>query len=143
MVSGKMFAPGVPSPEADGISLSVFGKIGADALSPAEKASLWRGVIYDDGDKPVASGDIWYDGDFVIGSLCVLKTERRKGYGDLLVRLLLYKAQTHFAKKVRLDATPETVSFFARYGFCATSGTQMEIEGSKIELDGCKGCSAC
>lgn len=141
MVSGKMFAPMVLAPEADEICESVFGRVCSQELSENEKASLWRGVIYDDAGAPVASGDIWYDGDFVIGALGVIEGERGKGFGDLLIRLLLYKAQTHFAGRVRLAATEETVGFFARYGFAPLDGgLQMAIDGDKIDLDTCKGC---
>lgn len=60
----------------------------------------------------------WRDGAFWLGDVGVLSDFRGMGYGDLLVRLLLFKALSHGAHFLRLEAPEEAVAFFARYGFC-------------------------
>ena len=92
-------------------------------------------------DMPVAAARLWWaEGSFHLGEVGVLAGERGRGYGDLLVRLALYKALLHHARLVRLAATPDTAAFFARYGFRAEgeegSGVPMNLRGADIRLEG-------
>ena len=81
-----------------------------------------------------------------------LAEARRQGFGDLLVRLLLFKALTHSARVIRLSCSEETAPFFARYGFTADPNESpeegapivMSIRGADVRLSGCGGaCDGC
>jgi len=98
-------------------------------------------VVYAN-DMPVAAARLWWAEDsFHLGNVGVLVGERGRGYGDLLVRLALYKALLHHARLVRLAATQDTEAFFARYGFRTEGeggpGVPMSILGEDIRLDRC------
>ena len=88
----------------------------------------------------------WEDGVFWLGDLAVLPAFRNRRLGDLVLRLLLFKAQQHFAREVRLRCPPEVVGFFDRLGLrpadVAPSDKLIElwIPGEKIDLDSCKSC---
>ena len=106
-------------------------------------------VVYE-GELPVGTARLWWaEGDFWVGSLGVLTEKRGKGYGDLLIRLVLYKALTHYAGRVQLACPPQTEAFFAKYGFTRQDEAEnpdaqvhMSILGKDISLDGCRSCSA-
>jgi predicted acetyltransferase len=49
-----------------------------------------------------------------MGDVGVLPAERGKGYGDLLVRLVLYKAVSHAAAFVYLECPRALEQFYAR-----------------------------
>ena len=139
MVQGKWFAPGEDISPLIPVRESVFSRA-ADDLDPLS----WHALIYEDG-IPCASGRIWYrDGVYWLGDIGVLESRRGRKLGDLTLRLLLYKAQSHAASEVRLRCPAGTEGFFTRLGFrgCASSpdGTEMTISGDRIDLDTCKGC---
>ena len=139
MIQGKWFAPGDPLSEVLPVRRAVFGRE-ADALD----AESWNVLVYEDG-VPVAAGRIWWrDGAFRLGDLCVLRDRRGRGLGDLVLRLLLFKAQSHAAREVRLACPAELCGFFGRLGFhpdgAAGEQTEMLLEGDRIELDSCKSC---
>ena len=68
----------------------------------------------------------------------------RRRLGDLVLRLLLFKAQSHAAREVRLSSPEETQGFFARLGFRPVSRetrmVQMMLPGDEISLDSCANC---
>lgn len=142
MVQGKWFAPGTDAPEGFDIRKSVFqsGRDSLDALS-------WNVVVYQDG-VPAATGRIWWDdGAYRLGGIGVLPSHRGRGLGDLVLRLLLFKAQSHFAREVRLSSPSDCADFFSRLGFrrdpalAAEGGTaEMLLPGDQIDLDTCKNC---
>ena len=141
MIQGKWFAPGTPV-AGDVISVreAVFGR-GTDDLDTLS----WNAAVYSDG-TPCAAGRIWWEGGaYWLGDICVLESWRGRRLGDLVLRLLLFKAQSHSAVEVRLLA-PESVSgFFARMGFQPAGRrgdlVEMQIPGNRIELDTCKNCT--
>ena len=69
---------------------------------------------------------------------------RGQRIGDLVLRLLLFKAQSHAAREVRLSCPRETEGFFARLGFQAVSSdnetVEMTLDGKEISLDSCASC---
>ena len=139
MVQGKWFAPGEDISPLITVRESVFSR-GADDLDLLS----WNALIYEDG-VPCAAGRIWYrDGAYWLGDIGVLEAFRGRKLGDLALRLLLFKAQSHAASEVRLRCPAGTERFFARLGFTACSAvsgeTEMMIPGDRIDLDTCKSC---
>lgn len=83
-------------------------------------------VIYADG-KPVGCGRIVPHDDFLkLGRIAVIKEERKKHYGDLIMRLLLFKAFDISAKEVHLGAQVHAVDFYSRFGFIPCGENYME-----------------
>ena len=142
MIQGKWLAQGADLSEALPVREAVFGR-GRDPLD----AESWNVLVFRD-DVPAAAGRLWWqDGSFRIGDVGVLESERGRRLGDLTLRLLLFKAQSHFAREVRLVCPPDTVGFFARLGFrpdpaASSSGgfVEMFLPGSEINLDSCAAC---
>ena len=139
MVQGKWFPPGEDLSALIPVRESVFGH-GADGLD----AESWNVLVYQDS-VPVATGRIWWqDGAFRLGDLGVLEGYRRQRLGDLVLRLLLYKAQSHAAREVRLQCPREVTGFFSRLGLKEESSSggavEMMIPGDLIDLDTCKNC---
>ncbi len=143
MVQGRWFTVGSDISLPVSLRMQVFGR-GEDALD----AMAQQAVVFEN-DAAVAAARLWWqDGAFYIGDIGVLEDKRGRGFGDLLVRLTLYKALTHAASVIRLECTAETESFFAQYGF-QTDGEkdglkQMSILGDNVQLSHCGGnCAEC
>jgi predicted GNAT family N-acyltransferase len=139
MIQGKWFPQGSDLSQALSVRRAVFGR-GQDALD-SEAQNV---VVYQD-DLPVASGRLWWeDGAFWLGDIGVLPAYRGMKLGDLALRLLLFKAQNHFAREVRLRCQEEIQGFFARLGLREVSRgeteTEMMIPGEEIDLDTCRAC---
>ena len=139
MIQGKWFPQGSDLSEALSVRQAVFGR-GQDPLD-AEAQNV---VVYQD-DLPVASGRLWWeDGAFWLGDIGVLPAYRGMKLGDLALRLLLFKAQNHFAREVRLRCQEEIQGFFARLGLREVSREdgllEMMVPGDEIDLDSCKSC---
>ena len=140
MVQGKWFPPGEDlSEELLPLRSEIFG-------SSCEKTDPegWNTLVYLDG-SPAASGRIWWKEDaFWLGDIGVRAPLRGRGLGDLALRLLLFKAQSHSAREVRLRCPEETEGFFARLGFRPVSRegntVEMMIPGDEISLDSCANC---
>lgn len=139
MVQGRWFGMGGDIATPLEIRRAVFGR-GQDALD----AQAWQVVVYD-GAAPVGTARLWWqDGAFWLGDVGVMEERRGKGFGDLLVRLLLFKALTHSAALIRLNATPDTVAFFEKYGFAREQGATLCIRGQDVCLSHCGGaCETC
>lgn len=140
MVEGKWYPPGTPFPEAERIRRAVFGH-GRDVLD----AESWNVLVWHEG-RAAATGRLWWrDGAFWLGDVAVVPELRGKGLGDLTLRLLLFKAQTHSARLIRALAPVDGAGFFTRLGFQpdgqAMDGMQpLLLHGEDLCLDTCKGC---
>ena len=112
-----------------------------DSLDPES----WNVLVFEDS-VPVATGRIWWsNGSFWLGDIAVLESHRGKHLGDLVLRLLLYKAQSHSAREVRLRCPRSLTGFFSRLGLSETqaaddSDVEMMIAGDRIDLDTCSRC---
>ena len=141
MVQGKWFAPGDDLSAVLPVRAAVFGR-GADDLDTLS----WNAVVFQDG-VPAGIGRIWWqDGAFRLGDIGVLESYRGQRLGDLVLRLLLFKAQSHSAREVRLQCSRDLTGFFARLGLkeesVSDSGlVEMMIRGSDIDLDTCRHCT--
>ncbi|MEG0741061.1 MAG: GNAT family N-acetyltransferase [Clostridia bacterium] len=147
MVQGKWLCAGGDLSPALALRTQILG-VGEDATD-----ELAQQVLVFNGAQAVGTARLWWaDGAFCIGMLCVLPQERGKGFGDLLIRLLLFKALTHAATLIRVDAPAPLVPFFAKYGFRADAlelpangSVPMCMRGQDVQLShcggGCDGCS--
>ena len=141
MIQGKWFAPGADlTASVLPVRTAVFGR-GADPLD----TESWNVLVYQDS-VPAATGRLWWrDGAFWMGDIGVLEAFRSRGLGDLVLRLLLYKAQNHAAREVRLRCPRDLTGFFARLGLQElpsedSAHVEMIISGEAIDLDTCKSC---
>ena len=140
MVQGKWLAPGEDLSLLLPVREAVFGR-GTDVRD----AESWNVLVLSDS-VPAATGRIWWqDGAFWLGDLAVLEEYRRRHLGDLVLRLLLYKAQSHSAREVRLISPADLTGFFSRLGLQEQPGgdpgfVEMMIPGDQIDLDTCSRC---
>ena len=140
MVQGKWFAPGSDLSDILPVRTAVFGR-GADDLD----AASWNALVYEDS-VPAATGRIWWEnGAFWLGDIAVLEDRRRRRLGDLVLRLLLFKAQSHAAREVRLRCSRDLTGFFDRLGLRPLPSVdpdtvEMMISGDAIDLDTCRNC---
>ena len=140
MIQGKWLAPGEDPGAALEIRERVFGR-GGDDLDPLS----WNVLVLRD-EVPAAAGRIWWeDGAFRLGEIGVLESFRGQRLGDLVLRLLLFKAQSHAAKEVRLQSPRDVAGFFARLGLKEESVddaglVEMMIPGEDIDLETCRHC---
>ena len=145
MVQGKWFPPGSDLSDLLPVRAAVFGH-GADDLD----AVSWNTLVFEDS-VPAATGRIWWEnGAFWLGDIAVLENRRRRRLGDLVLRLLLFKAQSHAAREVRLRCPESLTGFFDRLGLKPLpsddpESVEMMIPGDLIDLDTCRNCprSAC
>lgn len=141
----------------------VFGKFisGADDLTPVQeiRKRVFEGelglpmradmpdefcihALAYDGDVPVGTGRILFDGErFTVAGIAVLKEYRGQMYGDFLIRLLIDKAMMSNAVEIYLDALAGTEDFFRITGFevcgesyekCDRLWTPMMLHTAKI-----------
>lgn len=140
MVEGKWFQPGADAAQVFAIREKVFGR-GQDALD----AESWNVLVWFSG-QPAATGRLWWrEGAFWLGDVAVEPELRGKRLGDLTLRLLLFKAETHAARFIRLNAPENVAGFFAKLGFRpegeADNGVlPMLLRGEDLCLDTCQGC---
>ena len=140
MIQGKWFAPGEDlAAEILPLRREIFGIAG----SPTDPEG-WNTLVYMDG-QPAASGRIWWSEDaFLLGEIGVLPALRGRRLGDLVLRLLLFKAQSHSAREIRLRCPEDTAGFFSRLGFLPvrreSGSVEMMIRGEDVSLDSCANC---
>lgn len=155
MIRGKFVPPGGDYSQALAVRKAVFvDKQGFDAALDHDLYDPISAhvLLYDQTDEAgnplgpaVATGRLfWRDGEFVIGRVCVLREKRGQKLGDLVMRMLLYKAIQHGASSVTLGAQARAVPFYARYGFEPVEEywdegvlhVRMRVRGDRINLEG-------
>jgi predicted GNAT family N-acyltransferase len=83
-------------------------------------------VVYND-EKAIATGRLLnQENEFLIGRIAVLKEERQKGFGDLVVKMLLRKAEDKGAKEVMVHAQMTASKFYQKLGFVAVGSEYIE-----------------
>lgn len=69
-------------------------------------------------EKVVGCGTLYYNGEnFVLDHIGVMAEERKQGYGDFLVRMLLDRAFRSGGREVTVYCREEMISFFEKIGF--------------------------
>lgn len=140
MVEGTWLAPGAALGDAEAVRKAVLGR-GADELD----ALSWNVVVRWEG-RFAATGRLWWrDGAFWLGDIAVLPEARGVGLGDLVLRLLLFKAESHAARMMRLACPEPLEGFFARLGFRREGVREngalvMALPGDELCLDSCQNC---
>ncbi len=134
MIRGKFLLSGDPlCKEVYDIRRRVFveeyGYPQEAAFDEYDRMAVYALVLDDDG-TPSATGRLYIDGEdrFTIGRVCVLKEARSRYMGDLVMRMLLYRAQELQCPAVAVSAKVDAVPFYARYGF-KPLGEVYESEG--------------
>ncbi len=85
-------------------------------------------VVCDDG-QPAATARLYQkDGTFHIGRVAVLPAFRRRGMGEVAMRLLMLKARELGASEVALGAQVQAQGFYEKLGFLST-GDLYDDEG--------------
>ncbi len=109
-------------------------------------------LIVSEGDEAIGTGRIIYkDDEFLIGRIAVLPSERGKGYGDLIVRMLCARAFEIGAQTVVVHAQVQVEAFYNKIGFKRISDVYQEagIDHVTMVVDSeafskpCGGCSGC
>lgn len=110
---------------------SIPGAAGRDAFDDMAVYAL----AFDEHGAPGAAGRLYIDADdrFRIGAVGVLAPLRGRGYGDLVVRMLLDRALTLGAPSVYADSFPHAVGFYARYGLRPVTGASVS-DGALVPL---------
>lgn len=109
-------------------------------------------LVYDENETPCGCARMYIGADsrFTIDLLGVLPSHRNRYVGDLLARMLLYKAQDLNAGSVRALVPSDAALFFSRYGFRALGekgvlfgqdAYLMQVDGDRISLEGKCACS--
>lgn len=137
MISNRWFLGADDISDALTIRDSVFVKeLGCheghefDAL---DKAALHL-VLYADDIAVGCARMVSQDGYFKFGHIAVLKEHRGKHYGDLIMRLLLFKAFDIGAKEARLDALPKARVFYERFGFVRCADDTLDAGITRIPM---------
>lgn len=83
-------------------------------------------VVYND-EKPIATGRlIINEQQCLIGRIAVVKEERKKGFGDLVVKMLLRKAEDKGVKQVNVHAQVSAAGFYTKLGFAEVGGEYID-----------------
>lgn len=83
-------------------------------------------VVYDNG-QAVATGRLMVDnGLYIAGRVAVLKEHRGKGYGDLVMRMLIRKSCMMGAERQHVHAQLSAEGFYKKLGFTRYGEEYME-----------------
>lgn len=122
MVKGIYLKQGDDLTAAHAIRDKVF--IEEQKVDPSEEYDEWdakaiHALAYNEQGEPVGTARLILDeaGEFHIGRVAVLASERRKGYGDFLMRMLLDRAFLCGAQEVKIGAQLQAIPFYETIGF--------------------------
>ena len=128
---------------------------GADTEIDAFDKMAVYALAFDENGQPAGTGRLIINdrSQFQVGRVCVLKEARGQGLGDLVVRMLLYRALELGAGEVWLGSQLPAVGFYARYGFKPIGEIYddegvphrwMRAKAGEVDLEGsCGGHSRC
>ena len=150
MIVGKYLWNGDDLSDAYKIRKEVFikelGRAEEKVFDDLDKVSV-HGVVYNEKQNPVASGRIFFDGEeYRLGKIAVLKEERKNGYGDFLVRMLIDKGFEAGADIINVRTQAPTVDFYKKIGFISNGEIFQDIDDLYVQAmqlkknDLCKKC---
>lgn len=122
MVKGKILFNGEDLSTVYDIRRKVFveeqGISPEDEFDDIDEFAIHAIVYNEELDEPVATGRVYFDGsNYKIGRVAVLISERKKGYGDFVVRMLINKAFMAGADEIHINAQKAAVPFYQKIGF--------------------------
>ena len=119
MVSTKWFTGEDDLTDAFNIRRHVFTKeqgVPRDVDVDGSDADCIHLVVYEN-DVSVGTGRIMPQEQHLIGRIAVLKEQRKSGFGDLIVRMLVRKCFEMGATVVNVHAQKPVVGFYEKLGF--------------------------
>jgi len=117
MIQGRLIEYGQDLSDIEKVWESVFPQKINDTLQWGSEIAVY-GVIHDSQNNPLAAGKlIFLDGKYELSKIAVLETERNKGYGDFLAKLLVNKAFMSGADCVYATSDLNSFDFFRKLGF--------------------------
>ncbi|MFR5875194.1 MAG: GNAT family N-acetyltransferase [Eubacterium sp.] len=106
------------------------GAIAEQEIDEYDKSDETRYAIIYDGCEPVATGRIAQTPNgFKIGRIAVLKSQRGKGLGSVLVNALCDKAIETGAEYICVDSQLHAVGFYEKHGFKVVSDDEIIDRG--------------
>jgi len=134
MIHGKFLTSADDCSQVLFVRARVCAAEGLPAGSDCHDRMAVYALVFDEGDSPSGSGRLYLDEDrFVIGCVGVLPEKRRQGLGDLIVRMLLFRAQELNAPEVYALVRPGDEPFYARFGF-SPAGEDSDEQGEGCSL---------
>jgi predicted GNAT family N-acyltransferase len=114
MIHGRFFSPQDDISSCVKIKESVLGDKFNDDLDLFSMHLL----VFDNDENAIGTGRIRFDGDdFVIDFIAILEEERRKGYGDFALRMMVDRAFQSQADSVSCICPIYLTSFCQKVGF--------------------------
>ncbi|MGI6173636.1 MAG: GNAT family N-acetyltransferase [Christensenellales bacterium] len=138
MIRGKFILSTEDASEVFALREKVFGAGEKDMFD----AMAVYAVAYDEDGTASGAGRLCIDGDgaFTVDAVGVLPDRRGRYLGDLLMRMLLYRALQLNAPRVHLFCGDDVAPFFARYGFKTAGEGEMCASAAEIDIEGSCGC---
>lgn len=91
--------------------------------------------VEDEAGTPIASGRIFPDGEYTrIGRIATMPAYRSERYDDLVLRLLLYKAEGLAGKSIVTCPRESEAAFYERFGFRREGEPFFERNAMRIKL---------
>ncbi len=91
--------------------------------------------VEDSTGEPIAAGRIFPDGETTrIGRICVAPKFRGRLYDDLVLRILLYKAEGLAGNNVVTYPAEKDVPFYERFGFVRAGEPFFERNAQRVKL---------
>lgn len=93
-------------------------------------------LIFDEAGSPAATGRLFPDAEgWHLGRLCVKKQSRGKGFGDMALRMLLYRAaKTVPDADIVLSARANVAKWYASFGFSQEGGAYNEVGFPHVKM---------
>lgn len=112
------------------IRKNVFGDCAAYAPDEFDSISL-HALVTQDG-EPCATARLYpTDDGWLLGRVAVLEAFRNQGYGELVVRLLLFKAMEIYDEaKITVHSLPDKCAFYEKFGLRAAG--DILVSGVKL-----------
>lgn len=167
MIRGRFMTSNDDCSEIFALRRAVFSEeLGLSERAARDEADqmAYYALVFDERGTPSGTGRLTLEDDrFVLGRVCVRAQARGQKLGDLVMRMLLVRAQEMSAPSVWALSRPEAVGFYRRYGlrpvgeplldegvekrWMRARAEEIDIEGACAKTAGCgpceKDCASC